>query len=163
MRPYFFNRYAHGEDRPLAGYGLLLTTYGTASAAGMALVRARRVRVPDRPSVADLALLTVATHMGSRLLTKDSVTAVLRAPFTRYEEPAGEGEVNESVAAPGVGHAVGELVTCPFCLAVWVATALAFGMLLAPRATRWAAGVLCAVAGSDYLQFAFSMLRERSG
>jgi hypothetical protein len=96
------------------------------------------------------------------LVAKDAVTAVIRAPFTRYEEPAGEGEVNESVRGHGLAHAVGELLGCPFCLALWIATAMAFGMLLAPRATRWCAGVLAAVAGSDYLQFAYTALKDRS-
>ncbi|HLI25313.1 MAG TPA: DUF1360 domain-containing protein, partial [Acidimicrobiales bacterium] len=96
-----------------------------------------------------------------RLIAKDTVTAALRAPFTRFEGAAGEGEVNESVPGQGLSHAVGELVTCPFCLAVWVATALAFGLILAPRPTRWVAGVLAAVTGSDYLQFAYAWLRER--
>jgi hypothetical protein len=153
-------RYAHGEDRPLGGYTVLMGVYATSVALAAAYVRRRRLPLPHL-SVADLALMTVGTHMGTRLISKDTVTAALRAPFTRFEEPAGEGEVNESVPGEGVSHAVGELVTCPFCLAVWVATALAFGMIVAPRATRWAAGVLGAVAGSDYLQFAYSSLRER--
>jgi hypothetical protein len=158
----FARRYAHGNDRPLGGYAVLLGTYSAATVAGVMAVRASGKRVPDRPSVGDLALLTAATHIGTRLIARDSVTAVLRSPFTRYEGPAGEGEVNESVVATGVGHAVGELLTCPFCLAVWVATALGFGMLLAPRASRWVAGVLTAVAGSDYLQYAFTALREQA-
>ena len=159
--PEFARRYAHGEERPLGGYAVLLSTYSTIVLTGAALVRRRRVQLPERPSVADLAMLTVATHMASRLVAKDSVTAAVRAPFTRYEEPAGEGEVNESVPGTGLRHAIGELVTCPFCIGVWIATVLSFGMLLAPRATRWAAGVLCAVTGSDYLQFAFTAARQR--
>lgn len=157
----FRDRYAHGEERPLGGYAVLLATYSSLVGGGLALVRARGGATTPRPSGADVAMLAVATHIGSRLVAKDSVTAVLRAPFTRYEEPAGEGEVNESVPGQGLRHAVGELVTCPFCIGVWIATAMAFGLHLAPRTTRWAAGVLCAVAGSDYLQFAFTAVRER--
>jgi hypothetical protein len=154
--------YAPGEERPLGGYAMLLAVYATSVVAAGALVRRRGSALPERPSAADLALLTVATHLASRLVAKDAVTAVVRAPFTRYEEPAGEGEVNESVRGRGLAHAIGELLACPFCLALWIATALAFGMLFAPRSTRWAASVLSAVAGSDYLQFAFTALKERS-
>jgi hypothetical protein len=55
---------------------------------------------------------------------------------------------------------VGELVSCPFCSAVWVATGLAFGLLLAPRVTRIVTTVMCAVAGSDFLQLAYARLQE---
>ncbi len=153
-------RYAHGQRRPLGGYAVLMSVYATSVALATGYVR-RRARPLPPLSAADVALMTVATHMATRLISKDTVTAALRAPFTRFEGAAGEGEVNESVPGQGLSHAVGELVTCPFCLAVWVATALAFGLILAPRPTRWVAGVLAAVTGSDYLQFAYAWLRER--
>jgi len=51
----------------------------------------------------------------------------------------------------GVKHAVGELLTCPFCLAQWVGTAFVFGYATAPRATRLAALTMTTVAGSDVL------------
>jgi hypothetical protein len=148
-------------ERPLAAYAGLLGAY-TGLVGGMAaVVRRRRVPLPERWSTGDLALLSVATFRLSRLVTKDSVTAVVRAPFARYEEPAGEGEVNETVEAHGVGHAVGELLTCPFCVSVWVATAMTFGLVVAPRATRLVSGTLSAVAGSDALQLAFAAARRQ--
>lgn len=116
--------------------------------------------MPVRPAWSDLALISVATHRLSRLVTKDSVTAVVRAPFTRFEEPAGEGEVNEEVRGTGLRHGVGELLTCPFCIAQWIATGFAFGLVLAPRATRFVATTLTAVTASDWLQFAHSALQK---
>lgn len=156
--------YAHGEERPIGSYAVLLGVYGTAVAGLGALVRRRRA-LPDRVAIGDLALVSVASHKLSRLVTKDSVTAAVRAPFTEYEEPAGEGEVNERVRGTGLQHAVGELVSCPFCLSMWIATGFAFGLALAPRATRLAAATLTAVTASDYLQFAHSALQraERRG
>ena len=59
-------------------------------------------------------------------------------------------------------HAVGELVTCPFCLAQWVATGLAFGFVLAPRASRFAAGVLSAISAADALQLAYAWGQQRA-
>lgn len=156
-------RYSHGERRPLAGYGALLGAYAACVAGGGALVRGRGRPLPERPSGPDLLLATIATHLASRLLAKDSVMAVVRSPFTRYERATGEGEVQESVpGGTSVSHALGELVTCPFCLAMWIATAVSFGLLLAPRATRWAAATLCVAAGSDYLQFAYAALQRRA-
>lgn len=152
-------RYANGARRPLGGYLVLLSIYGTIHA-GLGTLARRRSALPERFSAGDLALLAVGTHKLSRLITKDSVTAVFRAPFTTYVEPSGEGEVHEEVRGEGVRHAAGELVTCPFCIAVWVATLLAYGLVLAPRATRLVASILTAVTASDYLQMAYAITQR---
>ena len=153
--------HANGEERPLGGYAVLLLTYLT-TVVSLGLVVRRRRKLPVRPGAADLALVAVATHKVARMLSKDSVLATVRMPFTRFEGPAGAGEVNESVRGKGVRHAVGELLTCPFCLAQWVATLFTFGMLLAPRATRQVASVFCAVTASDYLQFAYAAAEKKA-
>ena len=150
-----------GEERPLGGYAVLLGTY-LAVVLSLGLVVRRRRRLPGRPAAADLALVAVATHKVARMLSKDSVLAAVRMPFTRFEGPAGAGEVNESVRGKGLRHAVGELLTCPFCLAQWVATGFTFGMLLAPRATRQVASVFCAVTASDYLQLAYAAAEKKA-
>jgi hypothetical protein len=152
--------YAPDGGHPLRGYAALLSTYGTGVVL-LSLVVRRRNALPERIAAADLALLCVGAHKLSRLVTKDAVTGVVRAPFTTFDAPAGAGEVNEKVRDDGgVRHAVGELVSCPFCMSVWAATALTFGLLLAPRATRAILGVLVAVTASDYLQFAYSAIRQ---
>ena len=128
--------YAGEHDRPLAGYAASLGSYIGLVGLLAAIGRARGKRLPERIGVQDTLLLGVATHKASRLLAKEAVTSPLRAPFTRYEEPAGEAELVESVPAGGARHAVGELLTCPFCLAVWIATGLSAGLVFAPRGTR---------------------------
>jgi len=155
------DEHAHGAERPLGGYVVLLSTY-LLSVLSLGLVVRRRRSLPMRPAAADLALVAVATHKVSRMLAKDSVLATVRMPFTRFEGPAGAGEVNESVRGSGVRHAVGELLTCPFCLAQWVATGFTFGMLLAPRATRQVASVFCAVTASDVLQLAYCAAEKKA-
>lgn len=154
--------YAPRDDRPLAGYLASMAAF-TAAAAGFAgLVRATGRRLPERPALADIALVSIATHKLSRLLTKEAVTSPLRAPFTRYQGPAGSAELHEEVRGDGSAtrHAVGELVSCPFCMSVWVAGALTGGLVLAPRATRLAATVMTAVTASDFLQFAYAAARR---
>jgi hypothetical protein len=89
------------------------------------------------------------------------VTAILRAPFTEFEEPAGEGEVNERAVGTGLRHAVGELLTCPFCVAQWVATALVAGSLAAPDLTTAAVSICATARLSDYLQLTYGLLRQR--
>lgn len=148
--------YARGEDRPLAGYLGAMSAYGLAVGAAALLARRRGVALPERISGGDLALIAVATHKLSRTIAKDAVTSPLRAPFTSYKEPAGAGELNEEVRATGWTHGIGELLSCPFCLAQWVATVFVGGMVVAPRATRLVASVFAARAGSDMLQFAYA-------
>lgn len=111
--------------------------YGGVVGALSAAVRLSGRRLPDRISPSDLALLSVATHKISRLIAKDPVTSPLRAPFTRFAGTSGEAELAEEVRGQGPRKAVGELVTCPFCLGQWVATAFAFGLVLAPPRPGW--------------------------
>ena len=152
-----------GERRPLTGYLALLATYGAGLAAVAATVKLTGRRVPDRIGLQDLATITVATHKISRLVTKDAVTSPLRAPLTRFEGPAGAAEVNESVRhRGGVRHAAGEMLTCPFCAAVWTATGLTTGMVLAPRLTRLVAAAATAVAGADFLHLAYDIVKKQA-
>jgi hypothetical protein len=153
-------RYQGDDSRPLQGYLTVLGVYGGLTGALAVTGRLLGKRLPSRFDLGDTVLLSVATHKASRLLAKDSVTSPLRAPFTKYEEPAGEGELNESVRGHGTRHAVGELLTCPFCLAIWVATGLTAGMVFAPKLTRAVATVLTAVAASDTLQLGYDGAKQ---
>ncbi len=146
--------YRVGNQRPLGGYLALLSTY--VGAVGVGGIAVYRRGLPESLSCSDVALLSVATHKLSRILAKDPVTSPFRAPFTKFKGPAGEGEINEEVRATGGAHAVGELVTCPFCLGQWVATAFVFGLVLAPRATRLTMTVFTALTASDFLQLAYA-------
>ena len=139
------------EHRPLAAYGFLTAAFGALFGGGTAAVHDR---LPDRPRATDVALAGVATYKISRLLAKDRVTSVLRAPFTRYEGDAGPSEVSEEPRGRGLRLALGELLVCPYCLGQWVAGALALGQIAAPRTTRFVAGTFAAYALADALQMA---------
>ena len=150
-------RYRHGHDRPLGSYGVVDAVYAAVVAAIGLL--ARRRRVPDL-SAKDVVLLGVATHRLARTIAKDPVMSPIRMPFTRYEGLSGAAELQEEVVASGVGHAVGELLTCPFCLAQWVATGFAAGLVFAPRATRLAMATMSGVALADFLQYAYAAAQQ---
>jgi hypothetical protein len=139
------------QHRPLGSYGLLTTAFGAFFAGGIA---ALHHRLPDRPRATDVALAGVATYKISRLLAKDRVTSVLRAPFTRYEGESGPSEVSESPRGRGLQLAIGELVVCPYCVGQWVAGAMALSQVAAPRTTRFVAGTFAAYAVADALQMA---------
>lgn len=151
--------YRQGEDRPLGSYGMTLAVYGLTIGAGALAARLTGRRLPDI-RLRDIALMAVTTHRVARTMAKDPVTSPLRAPFTRYAGVSGPAELSEEVRGSGVRHAVGELVTCPFCLAQWVATAYAAGMVFAPRTTRFAGGTITAVAVADWLQLGYARLQK---
>jgi hypothetical protein len=147
--------YAPGEQRPLGGYAALAGLFG-AAVAGISIWARRSGRnLPERVAPTDLALITLATHKASRLIAKDRVTSAVRAPFTRFEEEGGPGEVEEQARGRGLRRAIGELLICPYCLSMWIAAGFAAGLVLAPRPTRWAASVLATVLGSDLLQILY--------
>lgn len=137
-------------DIPLRGYAGVIATFS--SLGSIAFLAAARRGLPKRIGVGDLMLLSVATHHAARLITKDKVTSVARAPFTEYEASGDPGEVEEVPRGHGVQKAVGELLTCPYCIGQWIALAGVTGIVLAPRTTRTIASVLTVSAASDYLQ-----------
>jgi hypothetical protein len=128
--------------------------YSTALAGALLVARLTGRTLPV-PSAGDIALFGIATHKLSRLLAKDKVTAALRAPFTEYEEKGGPAEVEERPRGRGPRRAIGELVSCPYCLDPWVAGGFIVGSLFAPRATRLTAGVFASVAIADFLQIGY--------
>lgn len=154
--------YRHGEQRPMAGYVGAMSVYSLLVAASTAAARLLGRHAPDRVTPWDVVLYGVATHKLSRLLARDPVTSPLRAPFVKYEGTAGPAELHEQVRDEegGVRHTVGEMSSCPFCMAQWVATGFVAGAVIAPRATRLAATTFAAVAISDSLQLAYAALER---
>jgi hypothetical protein len=115
-------------------------------------------RPPAHLSLLDLTIGVGAVFRGSRLISKNSVTSPLRAPFTEYVEPGAPAEVNERARGTGVRRVVGELLTCPFCVSVWAAATYLAGLTLLPRTTRLVAGGLTSLAGADFLHLAYATL-----
>jgi len=157
-----FAGYKSGEEMPLASYAILLGIYNAAFLALLTAAQNSKDELPEKFSFADLLLLGVATHKLSRIIAKDRVTSPLRAPFTEYIEPAGQSEIKEKVRGKGMQRAVGDLLTCPWCMSPWVAAGLAFGLVFKPRATRIVAGVFAAATVSDFLHHAADAVKEKS-
>ncbi|MEA2256818.1 MAG: hypothetical protein QOG35_2863 [Solirubrobacteraceae bacterium] len=121
--------------RPLAAYGGLIAAFNAAVGLGL-LAAVRSGRLPARLDARDLVLYGVATAKLSRILTRSRVTSAVRAPFTRFHDDAGGGEVDERARGTGLRRAVGELLVCPHCIAQWVAAALVGAHLASPRVAR---------------------------
>jgi hypothetical protein len=149
------------EPHRIRGYAGSMAAFGL-SIAGAALAGRRGGRrLPDRYDPADLVLGALATHKFSRLLTKEGVTTPIRAPFTDFHENIGSAEVMETPKTDSAPkHVVGELISCPFCVAPWIASAYVAGLAFAPRTARAWAAVFSMVAGSDFLQHGYGHVRE---
>ncbi|MFH8410243.1 DUF1360 domain-containing protein [Streptomyces sp. NPDC018019] len=154
--------YAPGEGIPLRGYAVLAGSYAGATALFALGFRKSGRTLPSRIPPWDLLLLGTATYKASRLLAKDKITSLVRAPFTRRKEAISASEVMDEPRGHGLRLAVGELLACPFCLAAWISTSLVCGYTVAPRATRLVAGGLSAVTISDWMQYAWSITQERA-
>jgi hypothetical protein len=148
----------HDHER-IAGYLSVMSVFGTAVTGAAVIARLRGRRLPVSYSLLDLGLGALATHKFARLVSKDGVTTPLRAPFTEFEENTGSGEVAESPRPEPARHVVGELLTCPFCMAPWIATAYVALLALSPSVARAWAAVFGIVAGSDFLQHAYAHVR----
>jgi Protein of unknown function (DUF1360) len=158
-----FDDYKGGEEMPLAGYAALLGAFGVAFAGTLLATRGADDPIQteaSRVSLGDLLLMGVATHKLTRLISKDRVTSPLRAPFTEYEEPASASEVKEKSRGTGLQRALGDLISCPFCLGPWVATALAYSFSKRPRMTRLVGSIFTVVALSDGLHYVFSAVQK---
>jgi hypothetical protein len=147
------------EEQLLAEYAALLGFF-VASVAVLTGAAVKQDRLPKRFGPLDLALLGIATHKLSRIVAKDRITGVLRAPFVCYIRSAGAGEVEEEPRGHGMQRGIGNLISCPYCMAPWCATALGFGLVFAPRVTRLFGAIFASVAVSDFLSRAYLKLKE---
>jgi len=154
--------YRNGNDRPLSGYLAAMSGYAAAVTGATLLGRRLGFRAPEQITPWDVALLGLATHRVTRTVTKDAVLSPVRAPFTTYAGLQGPAELREEARTDShLRHAAGELLTCPFCLAQWVATGFAAGLVFAPRAARLVAATFASIAISDFLQFGYTAMQRK--
>src|SRR5438552_14818476 len=84
--------YKGGEEMPLGPFAVIVGAYGLTMAGFFAISKLTGRKTPERVALGDIVLLGVATQKVSRLITKDWVTAPIRAPFTEFKETETAGE-----------------------------------------------------------------------
>jgi hypothetical protein len=151
--------YSPREPTHVASYLGAMTAFATGVVALVVGGRASGRALPERFEPADLVIGGIATHKFARLIAKDAVTTPLRMPFTEFEENAGSAEVNEVPKEGHPVHTIGELLSCPFCLAPWISTGYVAALALSPRLARTWAAVFAIVGTSDMLQQAYGRIR----
>ena len=153
--------YAEPDQRPpLASYALFAAVFHGAMAGAVVAAKRSGRDLPERVEARDLLLIGTASHKLSRLVAKKKITSFVRAPFTELQGKGGPAEVEEKERGSGVRRAVGELLTCPYCLGLWASGGFHAGLLFAPRSTRFTASVLSAMTISDFLQIAYRAVED---
>jgi Protein of unknown function (DUF1360) len=136
--------------RPLPEYAALT---GVFSAVLGAFLLAARRRLPERVGFGDVVRIGLASYKIGRLVAKEEVAAFVRAPVTRDEEAT-------QPKPEGLQRALGELVTCPYCIGLWVASGLSYALVLFPRQTRLVTTIFGAQAVADFLNAGFVKLKQ---
>jgi hypothetical protein len=149
------------ERPPLLSYGVAIALFNGLFAAALLLARRSGRELPERPSPGDVILIGTAAHKVSRLVTKDKITAAVRAPFTELQGKGGPAELEERARGTGARRAIGELLVCPYCLGLWVVAAFSVGLVFAPRVTRFVAAVFSALTISDFFQIAYKAAEQK--
>lgn len=140
------------EERPLPEYATLTAAFW---AVFLGFVLTNRDRIPERIPFDDLGRVALASYKISRVLTKEEVTAFVRAPVTEDAEA-------QQPKREGMARVLGELLTCPYCVGLWIASTISFSLVRFPRETRFATTIFGAYALSDFLHAGFVRLRGDS-
>jgi hypothetical protein len=149
--------YSPKEKMPLGWYALATIAFNATL-----FVIVQQEKKEEQISNQDLILAGLATHKLSRIITKDAVTSFFRAPFTRYEEPLGYGELNESPRKEGFSGVVGEILNCNYCMSVWVGMGIFWGLGRYPRQTRFLNQLFSSITISDFLHVLYEEKRTHS-
>jgi hypothetical protein len=148
----------------LSSYAALIAVYFTVLGAVVWVARRCGIRLPERIPLRDLAIAAVATQRAARLLTKDPITTPVRAPFTDFVGVEGPAALDERARDDSAfRHTVGELLTCPFCVGLWVATAFVVGLVVRPRLTRVVTSLFAVAGVADALQHTNTRLEQSGG
>ena len=139
---------------------MLVTIFNGLLATGLLAQKCSKESLPERVEPKDLALFAIATQKLSRVITKDKVTTAFRAPFTEVEGKGGAGELEERPKGRGLRRAVGELLTCPFCIGTWIASGFIYGYIFSPRVTRTVASIFAVSGIADFLQQLYVKAQE---
>jgi Protein of unknown function (DUF1360) len=138
------------EEHPLPEYATLALGFWAVFALFLA---ANRERLPRRYPVGDLTRIALSSYKLSRLITTEDVTAFVRAPVT--EDPEAQRPKRH-----GMERVLGELLTCPYCIGLWITSALVYSQVLFPRETRFFTSIFGSYAVTDFLHAGFVRLKQ---
>jgi hypothetical protein len=157
-----FEAYNKDDEVPLFSYAVLVGVFNLTFVLFLLLTKVSGRPIPERMKLGDIVLLGVATHKLSWIVSRDTITAPLRAPFTELEEVKSPTDVQEKPRDTGLQRALGELLTCRFCLGMWISAFFTYGLVLVPAATRLIGAIFAILTVSDHLHQAYKALMNRA-
>jgi Protein of unknown function (DUF1360) len=157
-----FEEYNKDDEVPLISYAALVGIFNLIFALFLLLTKVSRRPIPERIELGDIVLFGVATHKLSWIVSRDAITAPLRAPFTELEEVKSPTNVKEKPRDTGLQRSLGELLTCRFCLGMWISAFFAYGLVLFPAATRLVGAIFAILTLSDHLHQTYKALMNRA-
>jgi hypothetical protein len=143
------------SDSPPMPYSFFLWTYMGLWTLFLLLTHWLGFAWPDRVNGIDFLLLCLATFRLTEVVTEEKVARCLRAPFCELKTTAGPdgSEVQEEVPmGRGVRRVAGELLLCPWCMGIWIATLLTFFWIAVPGLARLVMIAFGAAAGGLLFQ-----------
>jgi hypothetical protein len=129
----------------------LLSFAFNAGLLSVACSKAARGALTAPMALGDFALTAAATHKLAQIITGERVTMALRSPFTWQRDEGKGGRRKEVPKEHGLHRAIGELLTCPYCLAPWISATLLAGHIFAPVPTRVVTTVFALTAAADWM------------
>ena len=152
-----------GVEGRLLKASLITTFLATVGVAGT-----QPARLP-KPSALGLAMLGLASHRIGRMVAFERVAEPLREPFTATVPDDSGAEDTVVARGRGARWAIGELMSCPTCVATWGAMALYLGLTFLPGPTRVLVHVLAAAGvaelahvGVEHLEWSGRAARKAS-
>jgi hypothetical protein len=157
-----FEGYKKGEDAPLESYATLVGAFNLILALFLLVTRATGRPIPERIEARDIVIFGAATHKLSWILAREPITSPIRAPFTELEEVESPTKADETPRGTGLRRTVGELLTCHFCLGMWVSAFFSYAFVLFPAATRLVGAMFAVLTVSDHLHQGYKALMKRA-
>lgn len=116
-------------------------------------------KLPRNIHVLDLFLLGLAAARVSDIISTDDIMQWLREPFIEVdqEEIAGQEVQTRRGRGHGFRRVLGDLLSCPWCVGVWVAAGLTYALIIFPRFT-WLFILIMAIAEVGSLLQTFSTI-----
>jgi hypothetical protein len=157
-----FGDYDKNDDVPVSSYATLVGVFNLIFGLFLVVSRATGRGIPERVEVRDILIFGAATHKLSWILAREPITSPIRAPFTELEEVQSSTKADEKPRGTGLRKTIGELLTCHFCLGMWVAAFFTYAFALFPAVTRLVAAIFTTLTISDHLHQTYKALMERT-
>lgn len=141
-------------------YSLVMITYLTIWVVFLSLKWYLHLPWPELAAL-DLLVLSLATFRLTEIITEEKVAQTLRAPFCerrRTLQQDGSESEEEVPRGRGLRRVCGELVLCPWCAGVWIATGLCFFYVLMPATARLLVLVFAVAAGGMLFQILIKLM-----